>query len=112
MTYRRADEPGGKAWERPLIDTHVVLCWENDAVIFACPCGGREVYVTSPPHTITFSEDGKLTLDGSVGSKEGWKMVRGVGIDDLPKNWCHFWLKDGEPEMCDDAKCPGGQGSD
>ena len=97
MTYRRAPSVD---MERPLTESGPVLAWDdyNDgAVIFLCPCGSREVYVTSPPHTITFDDDLRLTLDGSVGGAGRWRG----------DNLCHFWLKGGEVEMCDDAKCPG-----
>ena len=74
----------------------------NDGVVFRCPCDERQIYVASPPHTITFDDDGRLTLNGSVGSKE----IRGPG--GRPSNWCHFWVWGGTPEMCSDAQCPGG----
>ena len=74
----------------------VVEC--DQGVCFWCPCGEREVYVSSPPHTITFDEEGVLTLDGSCGYH---------ATDVHPANWCHFWLKDGEAKMVSDAKCPG-----
>lgn len=76
-----------------------VIPW-NKGVVFRCPCNERQVYIASPPHDITFDDHGLLTLNPSVGSKEkaGW---------DRPKNWCHFWIKSGTPEMCTDAGCPG-----
>ena len=74
--------------------------WQ-DGVVFKCPCGERQVYVASPPHTITFDEGGLLTLDGSVGSHADDSRGRG-------KNWCHFHIKGGEAKMCEDAQCPGG----
>ena len=92
--YRRAPS---NEMERPLTEAGPVLAWDG-AVIFLCPCGAREVYVTSPPHTIEFDDEGRLTLNGSVGSRER---------EDLPANWCHFWMKGGAAEMCDDAQCPG-----
>ena len=69
-------------------------------VYFRCPCDERTVYITSPPHTITFEDDGTLTLDGSVGSHED----KGKG---RPSNWCHFNVKSGEVEMHSDSICPG-----
>ena len=77
-----------------------VVPW-SDGVVFRCPCDGRQVYIASPPHEIAFDEDGRLTLNGSCGYKARPSL-------DLPANWCHFWIKGGTPEMCDDALCPGG----
>lgn len=97
--YRRAPS---NAMERPLTEAGPVLAWDDygkgGAVIFLCPCGDREVYVTSPPHSIEFDDDGRLTLDGSVGGSGRWRG----------ENLCHFLLKAGEVEICGDAKCPGG----
>lgn len=101
MTYRRAPST---AMERPLSEIGPVLAWDEKhgaAVIFRCPCGEREVYVKSPPHTITFDEDGRLTLDGSVASTGHSERSRDIGR-------CHFHMKSGEAEMCGDASCPGG----
>ena len=72
-----------------------------EGVAFQCPCGERQCYVAAPPHTITFDGSNVLTLDPSCGFK-----ARGH----LPQNWCHFFLKNGQVEMCSDAKCPGGSG--
>ena len=81
-----------------------VLHWQpgdDEAVQFRCPCGERLVYVTSPPHTITFREDGLLaSLGGSCGYKANPKKGR-------PANWCHFTITDGVAAMHSDAKCPG-----
>ena len=77
-----------------------VLSWE-DAAHFRCPCDERTVNVQSPPHSISFDDEGLLTLDGSCGSKVNEALGRPT------KNWCHFWIKAGVPEMCEDAKCPG-----
>lgn len=76
-----------------------VMEW-SDGVVFMCPCGERQAYVASPPHTITFDSDGVLTLDPSCGYRAKPDLNR-------PQNWCHFYIKDGHPEMCDDAQCPG-----
>ena len=77
-----------------------VIAWA-DGIIFRCPCDQRQVYVASPPHTISFDSHGYLTLDGSVGSHED--QSRGQ-----KPNWCHFWIKNGNTEMCSDTACPGG----
>ena len=76
------------------------------AVQFWCPCGKRRVYVTSPPHIITFDKDGVLkSLGGSCGYHESRHLGR-------PQNWCHFTIKDGKVEtMHSDSKCPGGDNS-
>ena len=97
MTYRRHHS---EHMQRPL-EPGPVLFWDegdHTSVHFTCPCGDREVYVMSPPHTIEFDAEGRLALDGSVGGSGRWKG----------DNLCHFLLKGGEVEMCDDAKCPGG----
>ena len=77
--------------------SRAVVTW-NEGVVFRCPCDERQVYVSSPPHTITFDAAGRLTLDGSVGSR-----ARGG----RPANWCHFHIKAGVPTMCGGVKCPG-----
>ena len=106
---------GTDQWARPLKECGPVISTKGeDAIVFLCPCGGREVYVTSPPHQITFDEEGKLTLDGSVGSRplsgpHEHRMVHGVSLHDLPANWCHISIKGGVAKMYDDAKCPGSQ---
>ena len=76
-----------------------VLAWQ-DEVHFRCPCGHRQVSVKAPPHGIEFDADGLLTIAGSCGY---------AGNAEHPVNWCHFWIKNGEPEMAADAQCPGGQ---
>ena len=61
--------------------------------------GERTVYVACHrAHTIAFDDDGRLTLTGSVGSKADPSHNR-------PGNWCHFFVKAGESEICGDAKC-------
>ena len=86
-------------------DTRDVVVVKNaagiESVHFRCPCNLRRVYIASPPHTITFDDAGLLTLDGSCGF---------TAKNDFPDNWCHFVVKNGEPEMCSDAACPGGKG--
>ena len=89
-TRKEFDKPG----------THIVLEW-GDGVVFQCPCKGRRhIYISKNIHTITFDADGILTLDPSCGYRENKDLGR-------EKNWCHFYLKDGVIEMCDDAECPG-----
>ena len=70
----------------------------DQGVTFMCPCDDRSVYAASPPHTIVFDKHGVLTLDPSCSTAKN---------SEYPAGWCHFWLKDGEPEMVSDAKCPG-----
>ena len=65
---------------------------------FRCPCGERSVYVTSPPHGISFDTEGLLTLKGSVGY---------AARDSHPENWCHFKMEAGVATMYGDAQCPG-----
>ena len=82
-----------------------VLHWkpgDGEAVQFRCPCGERLVYVTSPPHTITFREDGMLA---SLGGSCGTHAEDTAG--GRPANWCHFTITDGVAAMHSDAKCPG-----
>lgn len=74
----------------------------SKGVTFNCPCGERRVWA-GPHHTISFDDDGLLTLAPSCGSHAG--EINGV---DRPQNWCHFWIKNGQAEMCGDAQCPGG----
>ena len=74
----------------------------RDGVIFRCPCNERNVYVASPPHEIAFDDDGLLTLTGSCGYAERVDLGR-------PANWCHFFIKNGEMEMCPDSQCPGSE---
>ena len=87
------------------VEPGVVLDW-GEAVIFSCLCGAREVYVTSPPHTIEFDSQSLLTITGSCGYRGKPNLT-----PPRPKNWCHFFMKKGKIEMCDDSKCPGGDGS-
>ena len=77
--------------------------WQN-GIVFLCPCDDRRVYITSPPHSISFDAGGVLTLEPSCGYLES---KREDGAISRPQNWCHFWMTDGQPEMCSDAKCPG-----
>ena len=74
-----------------------VMDWQN-GIVFFCPCDERRVYITSPPHTVTFDAAGVLTLDPSIGYRENERH---------PQNWCHFFLKDGVATMCADTQCPG-----
>ena len=90
-----------KAPVKKLGQPGAVVPWK-DGVIFRCPCGERQVYVASPPHAITFADDGRLTLDGSVGSRADASRGR-------PANWCHFHVKNGDVTMCEGSACPGRQ---
>ncbi len=79
-----------------------VLHWKEkdcEAVQFRCPCFGRLVYVTAPPHNIQFADDGVLA---SLGGSCGYHATSG-----RPQNWCHFTITDGAAEMHGDAQCPG-----
>ena len=76
-----------------------VVPW-NNGVVFRCPCGERQVYIASPPHTITFDEEGLLHVDPSLGYKARPDL-------DRPTNWCHFNINNGIPSMHSDSKCPG-----
>ena len=101
--YRRlpVEDDGEYPPERPLREQGPVLFWEEStgkACVFCCPCGEREVYVTSPPHSkIEFDADGLLTIEASIARKRR--------TDDTPA--CHFWIKNGEVEMCADSTCSG-----
>ena len=94
MIYRRNDDPN-VIFDRPL-KPREVLDWIDDnncAVVFGCPCGEREVYVTKPPHSaIEFDSEGRLTIHASILS---------------PRYGCHFYMREGKVEMCDDSICPG-----
>lgn len=104
--YRRAK----KGQELRKGNSKRVLYWEDKngrAVQLNCPCGKRLVYVTEPPHTITFGERGRLdSLGGSCGYRPKPDMD-----PPRPANWCHFTIENGVASMHDDAKCPGGDGS-
>ncbi|MCY3730057.1 MAG: hypothetical protein OXF98_01840 [Rhodospirillaceae bacterium] len=90
--WKRAPVPAGTQLEPGQV------LYEPHTVYFRCPCNGREICVSSPPHGISFSEDGLLSLKGSVGYR-----ARG----DRPENWCHFDVSDGVMSMYGDALCPG-----
>lgn len=98
VVYKRV--PTGKTEPCPKEVGPVLWFPHIPSIEFLCPCGERVVYVTSPPHTIEFSEDELLTLDGSVGSRERPDLGR-------PPNWCHFFVRNGVPDICGDALCPG-----
>lgn len=99
MTYRRV--PTGRQ-EKSVKEIGPVLHfpWANGEVEFRCPCGVRTVFVTPGKHGISFDEDERLTVDGSIAITENGQKMYGVG-------YCHFHIKDGEVEMCGDSKCPG-----
>ena len=94
--YIRNDDPN-LIFERPLKPGEV-MDWTYDkdcAVVFGCPCGEREVYVTSPPHhKIRFNDSDLLTIEPSVLS---------------PKHGCHFFMHKGRVKMCGDSTCPGAE---
>ena len=94
-------ENGGSSLKRGSRSVLIAKMVTDFGVVFRCPCDEREVYVASPPHEISFDEDGALTLDGSVGSRADPSRDRPA------KNWCHFHIKAGDPTMCDDSQCPG-----
>ena len=77
----------------------IVVPWQ-DGIVFQCLCNERTVYVASPPHKITFDDNGVLTIKDSCGYREKKNLRREA-------NWCHFFLENGEIEMCSDSKCPG-----
>ena len=76
-----------------------VMDWGN-GITFMCPCDNLRCYIASPPHTITFDSGGVLTLEPSIGYRARQDLNR-------PQHWCHFYIRDGHPEMCDDSQCPG-----
>ena len=92
MKYRRT--AGGV----PRAGSREVLV-DGSGVHFNCPCGLQRRYASSAIHTITFDDEGLLTLDPSCGYRAN---------SEHPANWCHFWLRAGVAEMVADAKCPGG----
>lgn len=103
--YTRATTPGPGILDT---DSRAVYAFEGDqAIQFRCPCGRRLVYITAPPHGITFDDDGRLTLDGSVGSPARAATPRQPA---RPENWCHFGVIAGAPAMYADAQCPGAPG--
>ena len=103
-TYRRHPSTD---LERPLRLIGPVLHWQSEhgqAVIFSCPCGEREVYVTEQNgHKISFDSDERLTIKGSCGYRERADLGR-------PANWCHFYMTDGKVKMENDSQCPGIEG--
>ena len=96
--YHRSEDPES-LWG---VGGRTVVPWE-DGVMFRCPCDERQVYVASPPHRIKFDADGVCDIKSSCG-------YRKIDNPPRPANWCHFFINDGIPEMCGDAKCPGGSG--
>ena len=95
-TYKKAEEN-----KDGTLYSGQVIPWAN-GVVFKCPCVERDVYVASPPHEISFDNEGRLTLDGSVGSREDKSRNRAT-------NWCHFWIKNGIAKIAEDSQCPGKQ---
>lgn len=107
MTYRKGHEA------RPYpeaIRPGEAIPWGH-GVVFMCPCGRRQVFVSQPPHTITWTDDELLHLDGSVGSRERLRIPGEPESSEAwksrPANWCHFLIRDGESEMVTDSGCPG-----
>ena len=72
-----------------------------DGVVFRCPCSQRQCYIAEKNHTISFDQNDVMTLEPSIGSRPG------SGGKGTPRNWCHFWLRHGQVELCGDAQCPG-----
>ena len=79
--------------------------WDTEAH-FRCPCDERTVFITSPPHTIEFDDDGILNIEPSIGFK-GVPDPDNPGEWKVPPNWCHFFIKQGVPDICVDSQCPG-----
>ena len=88
---------------RPL-EPGPVLHWvdgDEEAVVFSCPCGTRELYVTTRGgHRFEWDADERLTIHGSC----GYRAKPDIG---RPANWCHFFLRAGSISMCSDSICPG-----
>ena len=78
-------------------DMRGVAPWSH-GFLFHCPCGKRAVYVNETVHTVTFNGI-VMHVNPSIGNP--------VSDPHRPKNWCHFFIKEGEPRMCGDARCPG-----
>lgn len=95
--YRRIED----AEALKVVGSGAVVEWSR-GVVFRCPCDERHVYVTSPPHEISFREDGVLA---SLGVSCGYNAREG-----RPQNWCHFTITDGVAKMHNDSKCPGVMG--
>lgn len=96
MRYFKAEVPEDRSL--PLPEGHVVA-WQ-DGVVFQCPCGRRTVYVASPPHEISFADDGAVTIKGSVASSPATTERLG---------YCHIDIKDGNWTMYGDSKCDGAE---
>jgi len=103
MTYLKVERPEETPHSISDPKSGAVLFWnqaERRAILFRCPCGDRAVYVVEPPHGIQFDDQGRLTIEGSCGYKARPSKGR-------PANWCHFFIRGGEYEMCSDTQCPG-----
>lgn len=74
------------------------------ALVFACPCAIRDVYLPTPPHKYTVDADGKLTLSGDVISEA---LFYADGSERRAAGWCRFTVRSGEARMHDGAQCPG-----
>ena len=91
--------------ERPIATPGPVLFWDDtvhgQAVIFSCPCGEREVYVTTHEgHRFEWDAEDRLTIHGSCGYAAKPDLGRS-------ENWCHFLMAGGVAEICNDSQCPG-----
>ena len=89
---------------RPL-EPGPVLHWVDgfeEAVVFSCPCGEREIYATTRDgFRFEWDEQERLTIHGSCGYRAKPDLGR-------PNNWCHLFLQAGSISMCSDSTCPGG----
>lgn len=110
MRYHRIDTEHLRREDNPRSVVH----WKDahhEAINFLCPCGQRSIYVTSPPHIITFDENGILeSLGGSCGYRPVQEVRNKQGevvIQAKPENWCHFTIDNGIATMHNDSQCPG-----
>ena len=108
MQYRKATSEEQKDPRNPAPGSKIVVPW-NGGIVFRCPCDKRQIHVTSPPHTINFDKTGLLTIEGSIGSREGLRLIEHPKDFSAPKNWCHFAVSNGYATMYGDALCPGSQ---
>jgi len=83
-----------------------VLAWPEDkltdAVLF-CPCGEREVYLAN--HKLAFDANDRLTVEPSILNEE-WLFLDEDGEYSKRVARCHFFIRDGVAEMCEDSTCP------
>ena len=62
-----------------------------------CPCGENVFIVNSPPHNISFDEQGLMSLEKS------YMFIKGDNANYI----CHFLMKKGIASMQSDSTCPG-----